>query len=238
VRRAALLALLAFAAPMLLGIEGVRRAGAANASILILLEPATIVAIAWLVMGEHIGAAKLAGLVAGLGGALVIVLEGASLADLVSGEHVVGNTMLAVHGVLWGLYTPLAKPLSERHDPIAICLVATAFSMLLFVPAALVEAPQWRTSAELAPALAWCAGLGLVVSFLATVLWLTALKQLAGTSVAAFVFLQPFAGVLTAVMFQGERLTRAGIVGGGLIALGVALDLFPKPGARIQAPLP
>lgn len=224
--RVCLLGTLAFAAPMWLGILGVARAGASNASILILLEPITIVAIAWLVLGERVGLLKLLGLVLGLAGALAIVLEGASLGDLAAGEHFAGNAILALHGVLWGCYTPLAKPLSERHDPFELCLRATAVGSLALVPAALAERAAWGDSGALLPALAWTLALGLFVSFGSTVLWLMALRHIPATSVAGFVFLQPLAGVLVGVGLLDERLSAAVLLGSTLIVLGVALDVL------------
>jgi drug/metabolite transporter (DMT)-like permease len=185
----------AFALPMWLGIVGVELASASNASILILLEPVTIVAIAWLVLG-----------------------------DLLAGEHFAGNALLALHGVLWGCYTPLAKPLSERHDPIDLCLRATLVSLPALLPLVLLEARHWRAGPELAPALAWTAALGLCVSFGGTVLWLTALRHIPATSVAGFVFLQPLTGVLVGVGWLDERLSAAALAGSALIVAGVGLD--------------
>ena len=210
---------------MWLGIVGVQRASAANASILILLEPVTIVALAWLVMGERVSAAKLAILALGLAGALCIVLEGGSLADLFGGAHFAGNALLALHGVLWGCYTPLAKPLSERHDAFDLCLRATAIGTLALVPLALHERAQWHAGPALAPALAWTVAIGLAVSFGGTVLWLAALRHLPATNVAGFVFLQPLAGVLSGTLLFGERLTAGALLGAALIAAGVGLDV-------------
>ena len=215
----------AFGLPMVLGIVGVERSSAANGSILILLEPVTIVAIAWIFMGERIGGAKLASIVLGLAGALAIVLEGASFDDLFGGEHALGNAILALHGILWGCYTPLAKPLAEKHDPVGLCLLTTAFSLLLLGPAAWFEREEWRAGPELVPALLWCLAIGLFVSFLSTFLWLAALRHIPSTSVAGFVFLQPLAGVCAGVLFLGERLSTTVIAGGVLIVIGVALDI-------------
>lgn len=216
----------AFALPMWLGIVGVELAGASNASILILLEPVTIVAIAWLVLGERVGALKLASLVLGLAGALAIVLEGASLGALAAGEHFTGNAILALHGILWGCYTPIAKPLSERRDPFDVCLRATLVGVLALVPAALSESARWSASPALLPALAWTVALGLFVSFGGTILWLLALRYIPATNVAGFVFLQPLAGVLVGVGLLGERLSRAVWLGAALIVLGVGLDVL------------
>ena len=224
-RRALVLGTLAFALPMWLGIVGVARASAANASILILLEPVTIVAIAALFLGERIGALKLASLVLGLLGALAIVLEGGSLGDLLAGEHLAGNAILALHGVLWGFYTPLAKPLGERHGALELCLRVTLVGSIALAPVALAEAHAWHAGPELGRALLWTVALGLFVSFGGTALWLAALRHLPATNVAGFVFLQPLAGVLVGLCLLGERLSRAVLVGGALIAAGVALDI-------------
>lgn len=230
--RVAALGSLAFALPMWLGIVGVRLASASNASILILLEPVTIVAIAWLMLGERIGLLKLASLVLGLLGALAIVLEGAPLGDLLAGEHFAGNALLALHGILWGCYTPLAKPLSQRHDPLDVCLRVTLVSLLVLFPLVLAEAPQWHAGPELAPALAWSAMLGLFVSFAGTALWLAALRHIPATNVAGFVFLQPLAGVLVGVGWMGERLSASVLVGSALIVSGVGLDVVLTAACR------
>jgi drug/metabolite transporter (DMT)-like permease len=224
--RVLVLGTVAFALPMWLGILGVELSSASNASILILLEPVTIVAIAWLVLGERIGATKLLGLVLGLAGALAIVLENASLGALVAGEGFLGNLVLALHGCLWGCYTPLALPLSRRHDSFDICLRATALSLLVLGPAALTEAGRWSDGPTLAPALAWTAGIGLFVSFGSTVLWVMALRHLPAASVAGFIFLQPLCGVLVGLSLLDERLSPAALLGSSLIMGGVALDVF------------
>ncbi len=224
--RAFVLGTAAFALPMWLGIVGVERSSAANASILILLEPVTIVAIAAVLLRERIGRSKLIGVALGLAGALCILLEGASLRDLFGGRHFRGNALLALHGVLWGCYTPLAKPLVEKHDPVHLSLVTTVCAFAFLIPAALLESPRWQAGPDLASSLGWSVALGLFVSFLSIVLWLVALRYIPATSVAGFVFLQPLAGVLAGILLLGERLSATSLVGGLLVVAGVALDIL------------
>jgi len=215
----------AYALPMWLGIVGIERSTASNGSILVLLEPVTIVILAWLWLGEHVGLLKLASIGLGLCGALCIVLEGAALDDLFAGEHFLGNALLAVHGVLWGLHTPLAKPLAVRHDPYDLTLRVTLAGTLAMAPAVWLERSAWRAGPELVPALLWSAGVGLLVSFGAVAMWLWALRHIPATSVAGFVFLQPLTGVLVGVGFMDERLSAAALLGTGLIVAGVGLDV-------------
>jgi drug/metabolite transporter (DMT)-like permease len=216
---------LAYAAPMWLGIVGMERSSSANASILILLEPVTILVLAWLWLGERVGALKLAGVALGLVGALVIVLEEAELGELLASERFLGNALLALHGVLWGLHTPLAKPLSQRHDALRLCLGTTVVGVVALLPVAWLERGEWHAGPELVPALAWTVALGLFVSFGSVVLWLWSLRTIPASSVAGFVFIQPLAGVLAGVGLLGERLTPRALFGAALISVAVALDV-------------
>lgn len=225
--RVGAIGIFAFALPMWLGIVGVERASASSASILILLEPVTIVVLAGLFLGERITGLRMLGVALGLAGALVIVLQGASFAELLAGEHLTGNLILALHGILWGLYTPLAKPLSARCDALDLCLRVTTVGVAVLLPLAWLERSSWSAGPTLLPALGWTVALGLFVSFGSTWLWLWALSHLDASRVAGFVFLQPLAGVLVGVGLLDERLATATVAGAALIVAGVALDLLP-----------
>ncbi len=234
--RLALIGVVGYALPLLLGIWGLRSSTAGNGSLLILLEPASILVFSWLLLRERIRGVQVLGILAGLAGALCIVLEQAPLGDLLAGEHLRGNLVLAAHGVLWGLYSPLMLPLARAHRAMDITFAAMVFAMLLLVPATLVEAPQWQAGPQLAPALLWTLGLGVVASFGGTVLWVIALQKLNASTVAPFVFLQPLSGVLAGHLVLDEVLTAEALLGGLLIAAGVLLVIAPamrraRPGA-------
>jgi O-acetylserine/cysteine efflux transporter len=77
----------------------------------------------------------------------------------------------------------------------------------------------------------WTLWLGLLGSFLGTVLWTYSLTQLRASTIAPFVFLQPFAGVLSGHLVLGEVITTEALVGGAFIALGVVLVVL-RPRAR------
>ena len=225
--RVLFMGIVAYGLPMLLGIVGVRYSTSSNGSILILLEPVMIVFLAWLLLRERIPLAKLIAIVIGLWGALVVVLDGGALAELGASEHSFGNLLLALHGILWGLYTPLAKPLIDRgRDPFEITLLSLVYSLVLLVPMACLEWDAWSVGAGTWSALGWCAALGIGCSFIATVFWAACLRYLPASTVAPFVFLQPIAGVGAGVLFLRESLPRASIVGGAIIAAAVLLTVW------------
>ena len=234
--RLTLLGVLAYAAPLLLGTLGTRLSTAANGSILILLEPCAILVFARLLLGEHVRTGQAAGIACGLVGGLLIVLRDTPADGLLVQEHLLGNVLLAAHAMLWGLYSPLMKPLAERYRPMDVTFMSMVLAQVLLLPAALVELPELAAGpalADLWPALGWTLALGIGGSFAATVLWSWSLRHLQASSVATFVFLQPLAGVLGDAVFRGGRVSSEALLGGACIGVGVLLVLLP---GRRRAP--
>ncbi|MEX1025937.1 MAG: DMT family transporter [Planctomycetota bacterium] len=221
--RAALVGTLGFAVPLVLGCEGVERSTSINASLLILLEPLTILLFAWLLLREHIAPSQIAGVLLGIAGAVVLVLDAGS-PGLTDTSHLTGNLLLAASAVAWGLYTPLAKPLLARHDPFAVTAVTVAFSLVLLGPYALLERGDWPAAWSM-EATWMLLVLGGLIAFVGTVAWIAALDHLPASWVAPFLLVQPLAGTLGGVVWFDERLTTTVLAGGGLIVLGLASTL-------------
>ncbi len=234
--RLALLGTAGLAAPMLLGIEGVARSTGTNASILILLEPVSIVLFARLLLGERMGARRATSLAIALAGAIVLATEGASAGSLLGGEHLAGNLLLLLSGVLWGLYTPLMKPLAADRSPVALALGATLFAQALFLPAAARELRGWTPGPGLGAALLWTAVLGVFASFLGTVFWTAALRDVPAVAVAPMILIQPVVGAAAGALFLGERLSLQAGAGGVLVAAGVVVGLGAEAGGPGPGP--
>jgi len=230
--RLLLLAVVAYALPLLLGTVGTQLSTAANGSILILVEPCAILLFARLLLGEAVRPLQFAGIGVGLLGALVIVLRDAPPDGLLVEEHLRGNLLLALHAVLWGLYSPLMRPLVQRHRAMDVTFMSMLLAQVLLLPAALAEVPQWSAGPALLPALGWLLVLGLLGSFGGTVLWTWSLRTLPAAAVAPFVFLQPLAGVAGDALFRGRAVSPQAVLGGLFIAAGVLLVMWPARRAR------
>jgi drug/metabolite transporter (DMT)-like permease len=221
----ALLGTIGYGIPMWLGIAGVERSTSANGSILVLIEPMMVLVFAAWFLRERVSARQLGGVLIGLVGALAIVLEGGSLGDVFAGEHFHGNVLLVLHGIGWGTFTPLVKPLAERHAPMDVIFRTTAVSLLVVGPLAFLERGEWHAGPTLVPALFWCVVLALFVSIASAVLWAQATRFVPAASVAPFVFLQPLAGIAAGALVLGERMTAMSVVGAVVIGCGLALVL-------------
>ena len=226
--RLALLGMTAYALPLVLGVVGLRWSTAGNGSLLILLEPPAILIFSRILLGERVRGAQAIGVGLGLLGALRIVLEEAQPGELLASDLLLGNLILAAHGILWGLFSPLMAPLMARHRAQDLTFMAIAWSLLLLVPASLFEADQWSKGPHLLSSLGWTTALGVVGSFAGTLLWVGALRELTPGVVAPFVFLQPVAGVLAGHLVLGERLSSDALLGGLLVAAGVLCVIWPR----------
>lgn len=226
--RLLLIGTVAQAVPLWLGILGVKWSTPGNASVLVLLEPVSILVFARILLGERVRVLQIVGIGCGLCGALGIVLEGASWDDLAGGEHFTGNVVLALHGILWGLYTPLMKPLVTRYSALELTFTSMLFTLVLLVPASLFEVGDWRGGPTLWPALMWMVWLGIFVSFGSMILWIASLKHLQAFTIGSFVFLQPLTGLLADYFVDGRAPSQGAVFGAVLIVCGVFIVILPR----------
>lgn len=223
----------AFALPLVLGVEGIERSTATNGSVLILLEPVTILLFSWLLLGERISGAQIVGVMIGVVGGLVLVLED-GLGALTEGGHFVGNVLLAASAVAWGLYTPLAKPLLERHDPVRVTCVTMFCSLLVLGPYAWTERAVWPEvwTAEHAWMLLV---LGALISFAGTLMWVASLEHLQASWTAPFLLVQPLAGAGLAILWFRERPSANALIGATLIVTGLLCTLVSVQRRRARS---
>jgi len=221
-----LLGTMSFTLPMLLGVIGIEKSTAANGSIMILLEPGVILLLSWWLLKESVTWKQIVGIGLGLVGATIIVVKDAPISGLFVEEHLEGNLILILHGILWGTYTPIARILSRTKRPLDVTLISMAYGTTILIPGTLMEASEWQTGPHLVQALVWILVLGLLVTWFGTHAWNYAASILKGRTIAPFLFLQPVAGAASAWVVLGEELSPAAWIGSVIIALGVMLVIF------------
>jgi drug/metabolite transporter (DMT)-like permease len=152
------------------------------------------------------------------GVALIAVGAGGGLA---SGWK--GILLAIALAVTWAAYTVAIAPLMRRYSPYRISAVVLALG---WAPLALVSIPQLARQDFAFSGTVWVGFVYAVIGplFLTNILWFTAVDRVGAPRAAIFNNIQPFFGVLFALLILSEAIHGLEIVGGLLIFVGIAYE--------------
>lgn len=192
-----------------------------SASVISLILAATPIVVA--LIGLLIGAERLS---ARFWGGTLLSIAGIGLVAIATGGELAGSPQGILLGLLtaatWGVYSMLITPLMERHSAIRISATVIGTTWLGLSVTAL---PQLRDQDWALGAWVWIllvfATLGPLV--LTNVLWFRSLDRIGPARATLATNLQPFVSALFAIVLLGEPLDPLLLVGGILIAGGIAL---------------
>jgi drug/metabolite transporter (DMT)-like permease len=147
-----------------------------------------------------------------------------------------GNIVLLVAAVTWGLYSVLVKWATQVQSSLTVSLVAMVSGLLFvmpLVPFELARTPPGPLTVGIGLGVLY---LGVVSTAVAMFLWTKALELLDAGVAGLTIFAQPVVGTLLGVLLLGERLSVGFFAGGSLILVGVVLvSLFESRRAPAQA---
>ena len=133
--------------------------------------------------------------------------------------------------ITWASYTVAIAPLMRRYSPYRISAVVLALG---WAPLALVSIPQIGRQEFAFSGAVWVGFVYAVIGplFLTNILWFTSVDRVGAARASIFNNLQPFFGVLFALLILSESLHGLEIVGGILIFAGIYLE------RRLRRPMP
>jgi drug/metabolite transporter (DMT)-like permease len=135
----------------------------------------------------------------------------------------------------WACYTIAIAPLMRRYSPYRISALVLGIG---WIPLALVGIPQVSAQEFSFGWKVWL-GFGYAVIgplFLTNILWFTAVDIVGAPRASLFNNLQPFFGVMFAILLLSEKLRPFEIAGGVLIFAGIALErIRRRPSADAMA---
>jgi drug/metabolite transporter (DMT)-like permease len=179
--------------------------------------PAIVAILAVLWLHERVTKQRFAGIGLAIVGVVIIV---ATQDDTAARNPVLGNALAFASVLSWGVYTILAKRISNA-DPIAVTAIISLIGTVMLVPAALLENADVPLSSI--PVEGWLPilYLGALASAASYLLYTRALRDIDASLVGTFINLSPVIGVVSGVLVLGEPITTSAIVGGLMVLMGV-----------------
>ena len=203
---------------------GLQFTTASNAALYTITAPITIVLFAAFLLKERVSRRKVVGILVAVAGVLTVMGLDTLLAVELGG-HVLGDLLVLASIVMWGLFTVAGKRLTDRLGALRVTAWVTVIGALWMAPVGWVEARTLRFDLATITVSAWVAiaFLGVMCSFLATLLYFVALERRESHKVGAYLYTLPPMTAVIAALYLGEHLGVGFLVGSLLVFAGVAL---------------
>lgn len=209
---------------------GIQKTTAINASVLTLIIPMLSVLSGWWFLKEKIYLINLAGIFAGLMGALVIIGLPRILFGDFSPQILTGNLLIILASIVWVAGAILSREQLKKYPSLTITAIAFMVGTVTFFIPALneyLENPSWPERIT---------GLGLLgLTYMTLLSSISAYFLfewgLAKTGVYAadlFQYIEPFVATTLAILVLAEVVSVDFMVGGVLIVAGVLLGTLAK----------
>lgn len=206
---------------MLAFFKGLSLTSPISASVLMVSTPIIVLLLSAIILKERMQKRMVFGIVLGLIGTAFLILYGKSSGN--ASNPTLGNFLVFINASSYGLYLVIVKKLMEKYNPFnfAKWIYLIGFIMVLPFGWGEFETINW---ALMPMDMYWKIGFVVVFSTFGTyMLNLLSMRELKPTTVAVFVYLQPFFATVFAISLGKDELTLVKIVSAILIFTGVYL---------------
>ncbi|HKZ35135.1 MAG TPA: DMT family transporter [Patescibacteria group bacterium] len=198
---------------------GIRLTSATAAQLIYVIVPIITAIVAFWLIKESLGVKKLLGIILGLAGVLVVILEPLGNVTLL------GNLLVLAAASAYAFYPVFSKKMLVKHSPLLLTFIfalTTAAVNLLLAGTELWRYPNWWQTIDLM-AIMSVFYVGIFGGAIFYLLSQIATKHSSATGGTMLLYLQPIAAYFWASNFLGEGLSLKLILGGGLAVLGAYL---------------
>ncbi len=197
---------------------GVKGVDASTANLVLQTQVPAAVFLSWALTGEPLTTQKLAGTALALLGVVIII----GLPE--QRPPFIPVAMIIASGFVWALGQVLVRLWSREEGAMALKANALYGLPQLIVCTLAFETGQWQAITSATP-MQWLVlfFVCFVGFYLAYVCWFKLLEQVSVDTAVPFVLLMTPIGILTAVTFLGESITRWQLIGGAILMLGLAV---------------
>ena len=200
-------------------VGGLAQTTVANSSLMLSATPVVIAILSAALGQDRIAPLHWFGALLSLVGIYIVVGRGSSLGVATWR----GDLMMFGAVVCWAIYTLGSRRLMERHSPVGVTGLSMAIGTVLYVPVMIPNLlkTDWASiGAWTWVALVYSSLFALCVAY---TIWYVAVRAIGSARTAVYSNVVPIVAMLTAIVFLGERLTRAKAMGAAAVLVGVAL---------------
>jgi len=205
----------------ILQFTGVKYTSATNASLLINTNVLFIAIFSWIFLKEPFSYRKLAGVLLGFAGAVLVILNGSLSLSLSS----IGDILIIFSAICWAIYSILGKKMLKNYDAFSLTTYAFIIGTILFIP--FIYKDIWRLEISFTEWLI-ILYLSLICSVFAYVAWYYVLEKANATEVAIFLNLIPVFVMIMAHFILGEKITPYTLIGAVFIIYAIYLAISNK----------
>lgn len=223
IREALIVGVVGFGLSLGAQFTGTDRSNAVNGSLITSASPAFILIFAYFILREQLTALRIVSVALATIGVIVIINPAEAN---FSSETFIGDLLLAVAALTWGLYSVLTKRSSTRISTLMFSFLAPVGGLLISLPAAAWELTT-RPIGEITPAITLgILYLGVISTAVAMWAWNRAFALVDASVASLYFFAQPLVGTLLGVLILSQPLSPTIALGGVLIAVGVLISII------------
>jgi drug/metabolite transporter (DMT)-like permease len=206
---------------MLTFFKGLNYTSPIMGAVLMVTTPMIVLVLSSFIMKERIKKRKAIGILFGLAGTITLILYGKSMVNAPNAS--LGNLLVFINAVSYAFYLIIVKKLMDKYNAFTFVKWIYTFGFMMVLPFGWNEfhAISWGGMPE---AIYWKIGFVVVFStFFTYLLNLLSMRELKPTTVAVFIYLQPFFATFFAVGLGKDELSLVKIISAVLIFVGVYL---------------
>jgi drug/metabolite transporter (DMT)-like permease len=211
---------------MLTFFKGLSLTSPISASVIMVTTPMIVLVLSAIIMKERMQKRMVTGIILGLVGTAFLILYGRSIGTATNAS--LGNILVFVNAVSYGFYLITVKKLMDKYNAFTFVKWIYLFGFLMVLPFGWrqFEAVNW---AVVPMHIYWKIGFVVVIStFITYLLNLLTMKELKPTTVAVFIYLQPFFATVFAIGLGKDDLSLVKIISAILIFVGVYMVTHKK----------
>jgi len=215
----------------LLFFKGLSLTGPLNAGLIMVTNPIFVLIFGVLILGEAFTFRKVLGVLAGLSGALLLILYSGKNAAL--GNSALGDSFILLNSLSYAIYLVMVKPLMRKYHPLTIMTIVFAIGSLLVLPFGWQEASAIEWS-SFTPQI-WGATAFVIIgtTFFAYLFNTLGLATLSPSVVSIYIYLQPLLAAGFALVLSSHTPQWIHLASAILVFTGVYLST--SQGQRKQA---